>query len=264
MTDGDLVYASPTALYVATPRWAGPVAAEASSPPRGATLIHKLDTSDPARTTYRASGAVRGYLLNQFSMSEDQGDLRVASTEEPDWWTPPGGGARPSESLVTVLAERDGRLAAVGSGRRARARASASYAVRFLGTRGYVVTFRQTDPLFALDLSDPAHPAGARRAEDPGLLVLPAPDRREHADRRGPGRRRPGAHPGHPGVAVRRLRPRRPRGASPSAPSTPTGRRPSPTTTPSSGGRRGTCWCCPFSPLTRPAPRRSSARWAST
>ena len=119
LTDGDLVYASPTSLYVATPRWASPAAAESSTPPRGATLIHKLDISDPARTVYRASGAVRGYLLNQFSLSEYQGDLRVASTEEPEWWTPPDAGARPSESLVTVLAERDGRLAAGRAGGRA-------------------------------------------------------------------------------------------------------------------------------------------------
>jgi uncharacterized secreted protein with C-terminal beta-propeller domain len=168
LTDGDLVYASPTALYVATPRWAGPVVAESSSPPRGATLIHKLDTSDPARTVYRASGAVRGYLLNQFSMSEYQGDLRVASTEEPDWWTPPGGGARPSESVVTVLAERDGRLAQVGQVD-GLARGERTYAVRFLGPRGYVVTFRQIDPLFTLDLSDPAHPAVRGELKMPGF-----------------------------------------------------------------------------------------------
>ena len=168
LTDGDLVYASPTSLYVATPRWASPAAAESSTPPRGATLIHKLDISDPARTVYRASGAVRGYLLNQFSLSEYQGDLRVASTEEPEWWTPPDAGARPSESLVTVLAERDGRLAQVGrvdglgSGERV-------FAVRFLGPRGYVVTFRQTDPLFTLDLSDPAHPAVRGELKLPGF-----------------------------------------------------------------------------------------------
>jgi hypothetical protein len=167
LTDGDLVYASPTSLYVATPRWASPAAAESTSPPRGATLIHKLDTSDPARTTYRASGAVRGYLLNQFSLSEFQGHLRVASTEEPEWWTPPGPGARPSESLVTVLAERGGRLDAVGRVE-GLGRGERTYAVRFLGPRGYVVTFRQTDPLYTLDLSDPAHPLLRGELKIPG------------------------------------------------------------------------------------------------
>ena len=168
LTDGDLVYASPTALYVATERWADPALAAAATPPRGATLIHKLDTSDPARTTYRASGTVRGFLLDQFSLSEHDGYLRAASTEEPDWWSPPGGEARESESLVTVLAEGDGRLARVGQvdglGRGERI-----YAVRFIGARGYVVTFRQVNPLYALDLSDPANPAVRGVLKIPGF-----------------------------------------------------------------------------------------------
>ena len=167
MSDGDLVYASPTAMYLATSRWSEPGPAD-QAPPRGRTLIHKLDTSDPSRTEYRASGMVRGYLLNQFSMSEQDGFLRTASTEEPSWWTPPGNGADASESFVTVLGEGDGRLQRVGRvdgiGRGERI-----YAVRFLGARGYVVTFRQTDPLFALDLSDPAHPAVRGALKIPGF-----------------------------------------------------------------------------------------------
>lgn len=166
MSDGDLVYASPAALYVATSRWSEPVATN-GPPPRGRTLIHKLDTSDPSRTTYRGSGAVRGYLLNQFSMSEHEGNLRTASTEEPAWWSPPEG-AGSSESVVTVLGEREGRLVRLGQvdglGRGERI-----YAVRFIGTRAYVVTFRQTDPLYALDLSDPARPALRGELKIPGF-----------------------------------------------------------------------------------------------
>jgi len=168
LTDGDLVYASPTAMYVATPRWSPPEAATARRAPRGETLIHKLDTSDPARTTYSASGTVPGYLLNQFSLSEHEGHLRVASTEEPEWWTPPGDTGEPSESRVTVFAQSAGRLVRTGEvrglGRRERI-----YAVRFLGDRGYVVTFRQTDPLYALDLSDPAHPVLRGELKIPGF-----------------------------------------------------------------------------------------------
>jgi uncharacterized secreted protein with C-terminal beta-propeller domain len=56
---------------------------------------------------------------------------------------------------VTTLVERDGRLragpaASAGSGRGERI-----YAVRFLGDVGYVVTFRQTDPLYTIDLAEP-------------------------------------------------------------------------------------------------------------
>jgi len=165
MSDGDLVYASATGLYIATPRWFDPAAA-GDAPPRGSTLIHKLDTSDPARTTYRASGVVSGWLLDQFSMSELDGRLRVASTEEPDWWSDEEEAA--SESRVTVLAESGGRLVreglvtGLGKGERI-------YAVRFIGDRGYVVTFRQVDPLYVVDLADPAHPRVRGELKIPGF-----------------------------------------------------------------------------------------------
>ena len=167
MSNGDLVYASPTTMYVATSRWSEPGAPDAT-PPHGRTLIHALDTSDPSRTVYRASGVVRGYLLNPFSMSERDGFLRVASTEEPSWWAPPGGAQDASESFVTVLGtsgarlERAGQVGGLGRGERI-------HAVRFIGDRGYVVTFRQTDPLYALDLSDPAHPAVRGALKIPGF-----------------------------------------------------------------------------------------------
>ena len=165
MSDGNLVYASTTGLYIATPRWFDPAAA-GDAPPRGSTLIHKLDTSDPSRTTYRASGVVEGWLLGQFSMSEQDGRLRVASTEEPDWWSGEDEGA--SESRVTVLAEsggklvREGLVTGLGKGERI-------YAVRFIGDRGYVVTFRQVDPLYVVDLGDPAHPAVRGELKIPGF-----------------------------------------------------------------------------------------------
>ena len=165
MSDGDLVYASATGLYIATPRWVDPAAA-GDVPPRGSTLIHKLDTSDPSRTSYRASGVVSGWLLDQFSMSEQDGHLRVASTEEPDWWSGEDEGA--SESRVTVLAESGGRLVreglVTGLGRGERI-----HAVRFIGDRGYVVTFRQVDPLYVVDLADPAHPAVRGELKIPGF-----------------------------------------------------------------------------------------------
>jgi uncharacterized secreted protein with C-terminal beta-propeller domain len=165
LTDGDLVYASPSAMYVATSRWADPALAAAGEPPHGTTLIHKLDTTDPASTTYRASGAVRGYLLNQFSMSEHEGYLSAAATEEPAWWS---GSDEESQSSVAVLAERDGKL--VQAGRvDGLGRGERIFAVRFIGARGYVVTFRQTDPLYALDLSDPTRPAVRGALTIPGF-----------------------------------------------------------------------------------------------
>lgn len=155
VADGSTVYASQDNLYVATQRWlAQPLEPTAPEPPRSTTAIHRFDISSPAVTRYSGSGSVSGYLLGQWSMSEHGGVLRVASTEAPAWW---GDTRSESESFVTTLGDRDGnlvqlgRLGGLGKGERV-------YAVRFVGNTGYVVTFRQVDPLYTLDLSTPARP----------------------------------------------------------------------------------------------------------
>ncbi len=157
LTDASVVYASPTGLYVATQRWDGrPVPGAPGPVVEGTTTeIHAFDIAERDRTSYRASGKVAGVLLSQWSLSEAAGVLRVASTDTPSWWTPPEG--RESESFVTTLRPvgttlaQVGRVGGLGKGERI-------YAVRFLGNLGYVVTFRQVDPLYTVDLSDPANP----------------------------------------------------------------------------------------------------------
>jgi hypothetical protein len=142
------VYASSQTLYVATTRWYDPGAPEPVD--EVTTPLHAFDIRDPARASYVASGVVTGHLLNQFSMSEHEGFLRVATTE---------GEASVSASVssVRVLERRGdlllpvGEVTGLGQGERI-------YAVRFMGDVGYVVTFRQVDPLYTLDLSDPAAP----------------------------------------------------------------------------------------------------------
>jgi hypothetical protein len=156
MSGGQVVYASHRSLYVATQDWTPmPPTPVAELPGRSFTTIHRFDTSDPDSTTYRASGKLPGYLLNQFSLSEHEGVLRAATTEEPVWWT--GGAEVQSQSHVTVLDERQGALRQIGQvdglGKGERI-----FAVRFIGPAGYVVTFRQVDPLYVVDLERPAHP----------------------------------------------------------------------------------------------------------
>lgn len=156
MSGGQVVYASPRSLYVATQDWTPvPPTPVAELPGRSFTTVHRFDTGDPDSTTYRASGKLQGYLLNQFSLSEHAGVLRAATTEEPVWWT--GGAEVQSQSHVTVLDERDGALRQIGQvgglGKGERI-----FAVRFIGPAGYVVTFRQVDPLYVVDLERPAQP----------------------------------------------------------------------------------------------------------
>jgi hypothetical protein len=162
MADAQVVYGSKASLYVATQKWISPATPVDSLPGGTTTVIDRFDVSDPGRTTLTSSGEVPGYLLNQFSLSEDAGVLRVASTSRPIWW-----GDQPqaqSESFVTVLREDAGRLVRVG-GLSGLGRGQQIYSVRFLGDRGYVVTFRRVDPLYTLDLATPAEPKIAGQLE---------------------------------------------------------------------------------------------------
>ena len=157
MAGAQVVYASPGSLYVATQRYVtGTIETAADVPPGMRTEIHRFDTSQAGHTSYRSSGSVPGYVLNQFALSEYRDRLRVASTEDPPW-LPGGAQAGTSQSSVSVLAEADGRLETIGrvGGLGAGERI---YAVRFIGDAGYVVTFHQVDPLYTLDLSVPTAP----------------------------------------------------------------------------------------------------------
>ena len=155
MTDGRIVYASPTNLYVATERWSTrPLVVTPEQPVPGVTTqINDFDISDPTKTTYLGSGTVPGYLLDQWSMSDFQGVLRVVSTDSPAWWGP---GPATQSYLTTLEAQggslvQVGQLTGLGPGERVNA-------VRFAGNTAYVDTFRQIDPLYTIDVSNPAKP----------------------------------------------------------------------------------------------------------
>ncbi|MEV0662313.1 beta-propeller domain-containing protein [Actinomadura luteofluorescens] len=149
--DGSTVYGNGKSLYVTgTPpnlfAWPRKKVVE----PR--TDVYKFDVRGSGRPRYVASGSVKGFLLNQYSMSEHEGNLRLAATTSR---IEPGG--RASQSSVYVLAQHGprldqiGRLDGLGKGEQIRS-------VRFIGATGYVVTFRQTDPLYVVDLGDPRRP----------------------------------------------------------------------------------------------------------
>ncbi len=162
-TDGQTVYASEDRLAVATPRWPE---YDGNGEPIGdedyRTAIHTFDISDPATSEYSASGSVRGFLLNQYSLSDYEGHLRVATTDGTPW------DSSSSESFLTVLGEDGDRLTEVGQVG-GLGEGEQIFAVRFLGPTAYVVTFRQTDPLYTLDLSDPGNPRVTGELKIPGV-----------------------------------------------------------------------------------------------
>jgi Beta propeller domain len=163
MADAQVVYGSTGSLYVATQRWINPNQSVDDVPSGVTTVIERFDVSDPDRTTLVSSGQVPGFLLNQFSLSEYAGYLRVATTTQPTFWNGQQSG-EPSQSHVTVLDERGDKLVPVGkvSGLGTNQRL---YSVRFVGDTGYVVTFRQIDPLYVIDLSEPTAPKVAGQLE---------------------------------------------------------------------------------------------------
>ena len=164
-TDGDLVHASPDRLHVATSRWGTVGPADATDPASGTvtTQVHAFDTSSPYRTRYVGTGSVGGYLSGRWAMSRHEGHLRVATTTEAPW-----DGSAPSSSSVVVLAEQGGRL--VERGRLdGLGLTERIYAVRWFGDLATVVTFRQTDPLYVLDMTDPARPRLLGELKVPGF-----------------------------------------------------------------------------------------------
>ncbi|GIH27777.1 hypothetical protein Aph01nite_60870 [Acrocarpospora phusangensis] len=121
----------------------------APTPPPQRTEVHRFDITAPTAPRYVSSGSVPGRLLNQYSLSEHAGHLRIATTLDPQTAN------AKSESAVYVL--KSDTLAQVGS-ITGLGKDEQIYSVRFIGDLGYVVTFRQIDPLYALDLRNPAAP----------------------------------------------------------------------------------------------------------
>jgi inhibitor of cysteine peptidase len=147
------VYVSPSFLYIAVP---GQSMYRGSS----STTIHSF-ALDNGKFRYSAGGKVDGTLLNQYSMDEYGGNLRVATTID----TVGGRWTTSSSSKVTVLdpaLNSIGTLAGIAPGERI-------YAARFMGERLYLVTFRQTDPFFVIGLSDPRHPVVLGDLKIPGF-----------------------------------------------------------------------------------------------
>ena len=147
------VYASTDSLYVASTSYYNATTGWTWSP---TTFVYKFDLTQ-AGVPLEATGSVAGSVLNSYSMDEEAGYFRIATTET----------AAGLSSSVFVLQEQGADLNVVGSltgiapGEQIRA-------VRFLGDRGYVVTFLQVDPLFVLDLSTPARPTVAGELTIPG------------------------------------------------------------------------------------------------
>lgn len=167
---GENIYATPDHLYVAvTEHEAVKTASQPLKQPAAPALLPVADKSKT--TVYRfamkggtlafsGKGTVPGTVLNQFSLDEHDGYLRMATTSGDIWRTD----EHTSKNNLYVLndkLETVGKLENVAPGERI-------YSVRFMGDRAYMVTFKKVDPLFVIDLAQPKAPAILGALKIPG------------------------------------------------------------------------------------------------
>ncbi|MCF7926518.1 MAG: beta-propeller domain-containing protein [Candidatus Izimaplasma sp.] len=127
------------------------------------TMILKMSINE-TDVEYSALGMVDGYTLNQFSMDEFEGNLRVATTT--------GSWGDSINNRVYILNEK---LEIISKLENLGKTGETIKAVRFVGEYGYVVTFRQTDPFYVLDLADPQVPSKLGELEIPGFSTYLQP-----------------------------------------------------------------------------------------
>lgn len=161
----DTVYASEKAIYLAHSGWG-----EKNGMGLQQTAIHKFALESGRAAEYQASGLVDGHLINQFAMDEHKSYLRIATTGNENtnatWF---GRGSNWQQvSRIQVLAQKDksmkivGKSGDMGKGERL-------YSARFNGDKGFVVTFRQVDPLYTIDLRNPYRPRVMGELKVPGF-----------------------------------------------------------------------------------------------
>jgi inhibitor of cysteine peptidase len=131
------LYVSLNNIYLTFPVWGRDVGDV------GKTSVHRIHI-DGDEIEYVASGEVPGMVLNQFSMDEYGDYFRVATTTHE---------GRPRNHVYTLdmALNITGSLTDLAPG-------ETIYSARFMGERGYLVTFKMVDPLFVIDLKDPYNP----------------------------------------------------------------------------------------------------------
>ncbi|KKQ94596.1 MAG: hypothetical protein UT66_C0055G0004 [candidate division CPR2 bacterium GW2011_GWC1_39_9] len=157
----DKAYASAKNLYLAEPQYPELTTNGTVSnliPDSNNTAIHKFALS-AERTDYLSSTIVPGEVLNKYSMDEYNDHLRIATTKGNVW-----NQTTKSTNNLYVLDKNFklvGKIEGLAEGEHI-------YSARFVGERGYLVTFKKVDPFFTLDLKDPASPKVVGQLKIPG------------------------------------------------------------------------------------------------
>ena len=149
------MYVSQSNMYLTIPNTSVWILSAGVSGTRDETLIYRVKL-DGEEIVCEAEGAVSGYVLNQFSMDEYNGFFRIATTK----WT--NAGSKNNLYSLNMSLNIVGELEGLAPGERI-------YSARFMGDRCYLVTFKQIDPFFVIDLSSPTDPKVLGELKIPGF-----------------------------------------------------------------------------------------------
>ncbi|UCC58885.1 MAG: beta-propeller domain-containing protein [Candidatus Bathyarchaeum sp.] len=141
------MYVSLNNMYLVVPNTTVWILGGNGEEPREETMIFRIKL-DQEKIVAMAEGNVTGNVLNQFSMDEHNGFFRIATTTN-EWW---GDGVSKNHLFIMNMSLNIvGKLEDLAPG-------ETIYSTRFMGDRGYIVTFRKIDPLFVIDLTEPTDP----------------------------------------------------------------------------------------------------------
>lgn len=157
-----IVYASPEQFIIASAHnhwsWWTP------NDDKDETVIHRFKLDVDNVPSYADSVTVPGSLHNSFSLSEYNGYVRVATTTRRDWHREES----VDQNHLFILGEDSGVFSLISFIENL-APGETIWSARFSKDKGFLVTFRQVDPLFTLDLSDPKNPVVAGELKVPGV-----------------------------------------------------------------------------------------------
>lgn len=166
MATGDTVYASADRMYVTSNVWLPPTIDEQE---RGLweeqyeTAIHRFSIAGDGPALYEASGSVDGHLLNQFSMNDRDGTFFVATTSGTPW------GQGDTDNKIIAMQVDGDQLVEVGRVDDLGLEGERIFSVRYVDDVAYLVTFRQTDPFYVVDLADPTNMSVLGELKIPGF-----------------------------------------------------------------------------------------------
>ena len=127
------------------------------------TKIYKFNIDKKKGVTYQTNTIIDGSTINQYSLDEYNNNLRIALETDDG----------------TRIAILDKNLKLLGETEKLEENEK-MYASRFIGNKAYLVTYKNTDPLFVIDLSNPKHPKVLGELKIPGYSTYLHPYDENH------------------------------------------------------------------------------------